>query len=99
MKLFSNYVTGTKRSYVLHWLIWVPCLKPQGIEQIDIMYVASFSEPLLSVFNYAPGCQIWPSLGGHMFYLDSYKEKLRFYIFDLVNFVNVINGIFSCNLS
>ena len=40
------------------------------------MYVASSGEPLLSLFK----GQKWPSLGGHMFYLDSYKEKLRFYI-------------------
>ena len=30
--------------------------------------------------NYDPGGQKWPRHGGHMFYLDLYKQKLVFYI-------------------
>ena len=46
---------------------------------LDIMSVASSSEFLPSSFNAYAG-QKGPLHGGHMLYLDLYKEKFRLYI-------------------
>ena len=42
---------------------------------LDILYVASPSRPLPSLFKLCPWGQKWLRLGGHMFYIGLYREK------------------------
>ena len=42
---------------------------------LELLYVASPSGPLQSLFKECPWGQKWPRPGGHMFYIDLIKGK------------------------